>query len=72
MVQVGPNWANALKSWQCPTPAALSNGSCDPCGVNVWWVPGQQNAGPGLLPDKQTDPGSFVLSSWVLLQVWEF
>ena len=38
MVEVGPNWANALKSWQCPTPPALSNGSCDPCGVNVWWV----------------------------------
>ncbi|DBA98865.1 TPA: hypothetical protein ACH3X1_014624 [Trebouxia sp. C0004] len=37
MVQVGPNWANALKSWHCPTPAALSNGSCDPCGVNVWY-----------------------------------
>ena len=38
MVKVGPNWAHALQSWQCPTPAATSNVSCDPCGVDVWYV----------------------------------
>ncbi len=38
MVKVGPHWAYALEGWTCPTPASLSNGSCDPCGWDVWWV----------------------------------
>ncbi len=38
MVKVGPHWAYALETWTCPTPAALSNGSCDPCGWDIWWV----------------------------------
>ncbi|KAL3131461.1 hypothetical protein ABBQ38_007769 [Trebouxia sp. C0009 RCD-2024] len=37
MSKVGPTWANALSSWHCPTPAASSNVTCDPCGMDSWW-----------------------------------
>lgn len=33
----GPHWSAALQNWTCPTPAATSNGSCDPCGAAQWW-----------------------------------
>ena len=32
MVVKSPNWANALASWKCPTPAGNSDAPCDPCG----------------------------------------
>lgn len=37
LVKRGPHWADALQNWTCPTPAATSNGSCDPCGASQWW-----------------------------------
>jgi len=40
IVRRSSNWRGALATWRCPTAAANSDGSCDPCGrkqVGNWY-----------------------------------